>query len=50
MVDEEAADQVWELWDASVIDDEMAAREWLLLAKADVPLLFFPKIFRKRLF
>jgi hypothetical protein len=32
LVDEELADQVWELWDAGVIDDELAAVAWLLLA------------------
>ena len=29
LVDEELADQVWELWDSGVIDDELAARAWL---------------------
>lgn len=31
LVDEELADQVWRLWDADVIDDELAAIAWLLL-------------------
>lgn len=26
------ADQVWELWDAGVITDEMASRAWCILA------------------
>ena len=32
LVDKELADQVWCLWDADVIDDELAAITWLLLA------------------
>ncbi len=31
LVDEELADQVWELLDADVIDDEVAALAWSLL-------------------
>lgn len=30
-VDEELADQVWVLWNAGVITDELAARAWLLI-------------------
>ncbi len=33
LVDEELADQVWELWDADVIDDEPAKIAWLWLCK-----------------
>ena len=32
VADEELADQVWELWNAGVIGDELAAIAWLLLA------------------
>ncbi len=32
LVDEELADLVWEAWDVGVIDDELAAVAWLLLA------------------
>jgi hypothetical protein len=32
LVDEDLADQVWELWDRGVIDDELARIAWLLLA------------------
>ena len=32
LVDEELADQVWELWDRGVIDDDLAEVAWLLLA------------------
>lgn len=32
LVDESLADQVWELWDAGVITDGMAACAWLILA------------------
>ena len=32
LVDEDLADQVWGLWDADVIDDELAAIAWSLLA------------------
>ena len=33
LVDEELADLVWEVWDSGVIDDELAALAWLLLAE-----------------
>ena len=32
LVDEELADLVWEAWDSGVIDNELAALAWLLLA------------------
>ena len=32
LVDEELADQIWELWDAGIITDELAAISWWLLA------------------
>ena len=32
LVDEDLADQVWELWNVGVIDDELAAIAWMLLA------------------
>ena len=32
LVNEGLADQVWELWNAGVIDDELAAIDWMLLA------------------
>ena len=32
LVDEEAADQVWELWNSSSIDDETSAIAWWLIA------------------
>ena len=32
LVDEEAADLVWEAWDSGVIDDELAAWAWLVIA------------------
>ena len=32
LVDEEMADQVWALWDAGVITDDLAAMAWWLLA------------------
>ncbi len=30
-IDEDLADQVWYMWDADVIDDELAAITWLLI-------------------
>ena len=33
LIDEDLADQVWELWDADVIDDELAAIAWLWLCE-----------------
>ncbi len=32
LVDDDLADQVWDLWDGGVIDMELAAIAWLLLA------------------
>lgn len=32
LVNSETADLVWELWDAEVIPDELAAMMWLILA------------------
>ncbi len=32
LVDEELADQVWELWNAGVIADDLAALSWAILA------------------
>ncbi len=33
LVDEELADMVWKAWDGGVIDNELAAIAWLLLAE-----------------
>ena len=32
LVDEDLADQVWEVWDAEVITDGLAARAWLCIS------------------
>ena len=32
LVDEDMAEQVWELWDAGVIDDEVAEIAWWFLS------------------
>ncbi len=32
LADGDLADQVWELWDAEVISDDMAAIAWCILA------------------
>ena len=32
LVDEDQADQVWELWDIGVIDDELSGIAWSLIA------------------
>ena len=32
LVNEDLADEVWELWDRGVIDDDLAEVAWLLLA------------------
>ena len=34
LIDKELADQVWELWDRGVIDDQLAAQAWCILADA----------------
>jgi len=34
LVDEELADQVWELWDVGLIPDDLAAQAWCILADA----------------
>ena len=31
LVDEDLADQVWELWDVGLIPDDLAALAWLLV-------------------
>ena len=38
LVDEELADQVWELWAHSDIDDQLAALAWVLLSNRNVRL------------
>ena len=35
LADEALADEVWALWDAGVITDDMAAAAWYTLAAAD---------------
>jgi len=35
LVDEELADQVWEIWDARVITDDLAAWAWCILAASE---------------
>ena len=35
LVDEELADQVWELWNVGKIDDGLASICWLLVAKPE---------------
>jgi hypothetical protein len=32
IADEKAADEIWEIWNAGVITDEMAALVWMILA------------------
>ena len=32
LVDEKLADQVWQLWDAGIITDDLAASAWAILA------------------
>ena len=32
LADEELADQIWEVWDAGIITDELAAWAWILIA------------------
>ena len=34
LVDEELADEVWEVWDAGEIDDAVAYTAWILIAAA----------------
>ena len=36
LVDKELADQVWEVWDAGEIDDQIAWLVWWLIAKRPV--------------
>ncbi len=37
LVDEDLADQVWELWNAGVITDDLAASAWAILAVREGP-------------
>ena len=53
LVDEELADEVWEVWDAGKADDETACIAWMLLASAiaaEIILLWsgFPVLVRRR--
>ena len=32
LIDEDLADQVWELWDTGIITDDLAAIVWAILA------------------
>ena len=34
LADEDLADQVWELWDAGVITDDLAMWAWCILAES----------------
>ena len=36
LVDEDLADQVWELWNRGVVSDEAASLAWLLLARMPI--------------
>ena len=36
LVDQELADQVWELWNVGLIPDELAEIAWLLLVRHSV--------------
>ena len=38
LVDEDLADQVWELWDAGIVTDELAGIAWHILAFERVPM------------
>jgi hypothetical protein len=35
LTDERAANEVWELWDAGLISDDLAAWAWWLVAESD---------------
>ena len=53
LVDEELADQVWEVWDAGQADDETACIGWMLIASAkaaEIILLWsgFPVLVHRR--
>ncbi len=34
LVNEDLADQVWELWNAGLIPDDVAARAWCILVES----------------
>ncbi len=42
LVDEELADQVWDMWDARLINDELATIAWLL-----IPISFAKRPYRR---
>ncbi len=42
LVDEEMADQVWHIWDAGLINDELATIAWLL-----IPISFAKRPYRR---
>ena len=33
LVDEELADQIWEVWDKGEIDDSIACTAWMIIAR-----------------
>ena len=35
LADENSADQVWELWTAAVITDDLSVRAWCILVASD---------------
>ncbi len=40
LVDEELADQVWELWNVGEISEDLAAWAWCILAESDCQYTF----------
>jgi hypothetical protein len=45
LVDEQLADQVWELWHDGATDDETAYIAWMLIAQTKISLEVYPKPF-----
>ncbi len=43
LVDEDAADQVWEDWDAGKIDDQVAWLTWWLITSSNLKILYYAK-------
>ncbi len=44
LVDEELADQVWQLWNIGMIPDDLAALAWCILAERPIMMILPPII------
>ena len=43
LVDEDAADQIWEAWDTEEIDDHVAWLAWWLITSSNLKIFYYAK-------